>query len=83
MPNQAYVYLSRDTTISPADTYLGQIPFSIVLSGRSSSRTGYMMVPYGTAPGVCYLGVVADGSNSVSEINEHNNTNYAMVQVKG
>ncbi len=83
MPNQAYVYLSRDTTISPADTYLGQIPFSIVLSGRSSSRTGYMTVPYGTAPGVCYLGVVADGSNTVSEINEHNNTNYAMVQVKG
>jgi len=42
-----------------------------------------MPVPYGTAPGVYYLGAVADGSNTVSEINEYNNTNYAMVQVKG
>jgi subtilase family serine protease len=70
------VYLSSDTAITTADTYLGQRSVSSLAPGASTSATSSVTVPVSTTPGTYYIGVIADTSGSVVEANEANNAGY-------
>lgn len=64
--------LSTDATITTADTFVGSGPLPYLAAGQCAPVTlgGSAYVPDGTY----YLGVIADTSNSIQELNEGNNT---------
>ncbi|MCC3157714.1 T9SS type A sorting domain-containing protein [Hymenobacter sp. 15J16-1T3B] len=66
-------YLSTDNTLSTSDTYLNYTYGSTLSGGFSSSRTGSVYIPSGTAAGNYYILFVADYAAQVSETNETNN----------
>ena len=69
----AYFYLSADTGITTADTYLGNWSFSALAPGASANGKTTVTVPAGSPAGAYYVGAIADGTNKVSESNESNN----------
>jgi uncharacterized protein YkwD len=69
----AHFYLSADTGITTADTYLGSWSFSALAPGASVNGKTTVTVPAGSAAGTYYIGAIADGTNKVAESNEGNN----------
>ncbi|MCU0629486.1 MAG: CAP domain-containing protein [Methanoregulaceae archaeon] len=67
------MYLSSDTTITPADIFLGSCSVPGISAGSSVSLTGTAMVPSSVPAGSYYLGVIIDSANTISEIDEGNN----------
>ena len=68
-------YLSTDATITASDTLLGSNFASWGLSPGESEvwEPPTLIIPYGTAPGDYYLGILVDHLNQVTESNEDNN----------
>jgi subtilase family serine protease len=68
-------YLSSNATFeASADIEIGSRGVGLLVSGASSSGTGPLTIPAGTAPGGYYILARADGGGAVAESNEGNNT---------
>jgi subtilase family serine protease len=67
------MYLSSDTTITPADIFLGSRSVPGISAGSSVSLTGTAMVPSSVPAGSYYIGAIIDSTNTISEIDEGNN----------
>ncbi|HUU76512.1 MAG TPA: CARDB domain-containing protein, partial [Methanoregulaceae archaeon] len=81
LASKALIYLSHDMMITSGDTYLGSITVGVLPAGQSSSGTAWVTFHEGLGPGDYYIGVVADGSGTISESNENNNANSAIIHV--
>jgi RHS repeat-associated protein len=68
-------YLSTDNIIDTTDTFLGYRNVGITAAGAISANAGanYATVPANMAPGIYYLGAIADYSGLQSETDETNN----------
>lgn len=74
---QCHVYLSDNVLISPSDHYL--IFYwcnDDIAGGATRSSADLSFTVEGVPDGSYYLGVIADGSNVVTETNESNNMNF-------
>jgi len=69
------LYLSTDSTITTADTYLGyRTIFTALKVNATSTATTGVKIPTTMAPGNYYMGAIADYQNTIAETNEGNNT---------
>ena len=68
------IYLSTDNVITTADTAIGYRYVSSLSSGVLSAADTVITIPTSVAPGVYYLGVIADYANAVKETDETNNS---------
>jgi subtilase family serine protease len=69
---KVYFYLSKDSTITTADTPLGYRTISGLNAGASNTEYTNFTVPSNLS-GSYYVGAIADQSNDVFESNESNN----------
>lgn len=78
-----YFYLSKETSITSSDVYLGKVYLSSLSPGSQKTVMMSAMVPLSTPQGSYYYGAIADGSKVISETNEGNNAicSAAVVQV--
>ncbi len=69
------VYLSRDATITTADTFLNfaSNDFNIAAGAEAGFGNVTVTIPPDTAPGNYFIGMLADDTNRVDESNENNN----------
>ncbi|MBI3010201.1 MAG: VCBS repeat-containing protein [Candidatus Omnitrophica bacterium] len=68
------VYLSKDATITTADTLVGTYPFAAGLAaGYNTTTTKAFPLPTSLAPGTYYWGAIVDYNNALLEISETNN----------
>jgi Ca2+-binding RTX toxin-like protein len=70
----ASVYLSTDSTITTSDTWLATVSTSALGVGASDLEHVLLTLTAPANAGTYYLGVIADSSNAVTELNEFNNT---------
>lgn len=66
-------YLSGNTTISTLDLRLASCDMSALTAGGTATCSGPVNIPASVAPGVYYVGVVADDTGQVEESDESNN----------
>ena len=66
--------LSTDRVIEETDKKLGSTEVGILAAGANREQTKRFALPTGLAPGVYYLGAIADRSGRESELDESNNT---------
>jgi len=71
--------LSPNNTVGDGDdvALTPQRSVAVLNVNASSAATTTVTVPVGTAPGVYYVGAIADVNNAVTESNEANNTRLA------
>ncbi|MCO4763952.1 MAG: hypothetical protein KC502_20730, partial [Myxococcales bacterium] len=74
------VYVSTNSTISTADTYIGATTVTSLGSGATTTRTLNLKMPSKGA-GTYYIGAYADIENKVPEITSANNSIYQRVTV--
>lgn len=68
------IYLSSDAVITAADTYLaGNSNTGLAIGASFTWSAGTVSIPYNTAPGNYYIGILVDRAGAVSESNEANN----------
>lgn len=67
------LYLSTDTMITTADTFVGSRTLAALGAGLSSNVATNVTIPASLAPGTYYWGVIADYTSVLSESNEANN----------
>jgi len=76
-------YLSRDTTFSGDDKYLGGVDAPAIAGGSEFQvqylRTTYNLPPGTSANGIWYILGVADANNAVSELSETNNVRAELL----
>lgn len=72
------IYLSTDSTITTADTFLTSDAVASILAGSYSSESLSVTIPGTLASGTYYLGAIADYSNAISESNESNNPSVGV-----
>lgn len=77
------IYLSADSNITTADTWIGTRYVSGLAAGASSAGNSIPIIPASTTPGAYYLGAYADATNTVAETDESNNTRAMQVTVGG
>ncbi|HHI80637.1 MAG TPA: hypothetical protein ENK02_11735, partial [Planctomycetes bacterium] len=70
--NNGY-YLSTNSVITNSDTLLRAFALPSLAIGASSSNLSTVRIPSNVRTGICYLGVLNDRTNSISEANELNN----------
>jgi subtilase family serine protease len=68
------IYLSPDPVITTSDISLGQRYVVGLASGASSADSTTVTIPASVAPGVYYIGAIADSLKNVLETDETNNT---------
>lgn len=68
------LYLSTDAIITTADTFIGDITLLTPPTTYQSFQSVYGTVPRKLAPGTYYMGVFADYTDLVRELDETNNT---------
>lgn len=74
------LWLSHDeTTFSSADAFLGGCMSGPIKAGSTSTITCSGTVPYATEAGTWYLGLIADSSNAVAELDETNNVRSKVI----
>lgn len=73
--------LSHDETFSSADTLLGSCTSSALEAGSTSMITCNGTVPAATEAGTWYLGLIADSSDAVAELDESNNVRSKAITV--
>jgi Ca2+-binding RTX toxin-like protein len=72
------VYLSDDAVIDSSDNYLGRYTVDEILAGGAKLiDLTTVAIPEDLESGTYYVGVVADGSNTIKESDENNNTSIA------
>ncbi len=83
--NYARLVLSSDTVIDDGDLRLTKpsLQFSSLAASASAVLTGQVEIPTNVAPGVYFLGVIADPSGRVAEHDESNNTRAVEITVTG
>jgi Ca2+-binding RTX toxin-like protein len=74
----AGIYLSSDTALSTSDILLSPVSISALNPGGYDRKSVPLAFPGNLAPGVYYLGVMADKDAQVREGNESNNASYAI-----
>ncbi|MBC3542413.1 CARDB domain-containing protein [Rufibacter sediminis] len=74
-------YLSTNSTLDAADTFIGSSSGSAIYAGDYTSFYTSLTLPANTAPGTYYLIFAADYLNSVTESNETNNTASRQITV--
>ncbi len=75
-------YLSKDSTITPADTRLGGGSLGSLDAGAQfNAPTSTLLIPASTPLGAYYVGVLVDEGNGVAESNEGNNFRSVAVTV--
>jgi Ca2+-binding RTX toxin-like protein len=79
----AGVYLSTDGTITTSDTLLGTIAIPSLEANWSYVASVSVLFDGTDAPGSYYLGVIADQSAQVTEIDETNNASNAVPIILG
>ncbi|NTV00182.1 MAG: hypothetical protein HGA55_03555, partial [Methanoregulaceae archaeon] len=77
----AYYYLSKDTTFTPDDIYIGKDYCSSLSPGATKKSSFSGRIPKATEPGQYYFVALADGSLRVAETNEGNNAVSSTVPV--
>ena len=75
-PFTNHVYLSSDAQISQSDYQIDSQQFAALNSGSQNNSGTVQTTISGVPAGDYYLGIIADGANTISESNEHNNTGY-------
>jgi subtilase family serine protease len=75
----AGIYLSTDSTIATSDILLTTDQVAALASGASSTETLKLNLPAGLAAGDYYIGVIADHTNAIGELNETNNASPAKL----
>jgi subtilisin family serine protease/subtilase family serine protease len=76
-----HFYLSSDAVLSAGDSLIGTHSVGALTPGESSAGSTTVTIPSGTPVGTYYLFAKADGTNSVSESQETNNTSVKTVKV--
>jgi subtilase family serine protease len=76
-------YLSTDTLLNSADTYLGFADGFTLNAGSSATKTMFLKIPMKQSTGNYYILSFADHVNWVSENNEQNNVRYSNIFVQG
>jgi subtilase family serine protease len=74
-------YLSTNTVFDASDVLVGSRAVAPLAPGASDTAASAITIPAGTAPGNYYLIAAADGSNTVVETFETNNTRLIFVQI--
>jgi Ca2+-binding RTX toxin-like protein len=74
----AGVYLSADATITKSDTLVGSYATPALAAGSVDSESLVLNLPTNLAPGVYYLGIIANKTGAVSETNSTNNASNAI-----
>jgi uncharacterized repeat protein (TIGR01451 family) len=67
------IYLSTDTNVTTADFRLGARAIAVLAPGQTNSAVTSFNLPLTLAPGVYYLGAIADHVNQLQESDELNN----------
>jgi subtilase family serine protease len=75
------LWLSHDETFSSADVLLGSCTSSALEAGSKSTITCSGTVPAATEAGTWYLGLIADSSDAVAELDENNNLGSKAITV--
>jgi subtilase family serine protease len=73
--------LSHDETFSSADALLGSCTSNALEAGSTSTITCNGTVPFATEAGTWYLGLIADSSDAVAELDESNNLRSKAITV--
>ena len=74
-------YLSTDTTITSADTYLGEASYSLARDLPNYYQKSLTIPATLTVGKVYYLGAIVDSANTVVEKDETNNTSYTAIKI--
>nr|CRH07959.1 Putative RTX toxins and related Ca(II)-binding proteins. 20% identity to sraP Serine-rich adhesin for platelets [Candidatus Magnetococcus massalia] len=75
------VYLSANSILSSSDTLLGYESISSLAIGETKDDYIYVEIPDNIAAGKYYIGVYADYSKQVSEVNEYNNYDSTEIYI--
>jgi subtilase family serine protease len=75
------IYLSANSTIDAGDQVIGTRQVSAVGAGLSSTGAVSLTIPASTPPGTYYIIAKADGTDSVPEISETNNTRARTITI--
>lgn len=76
------IYLSSNTTLGSADTFLGTTTLPIIQAGQQASVTlTNLSIPATQATGRYYLLAFADSQRNVTEANESNNIANAAIDI--
>lgn len=75
------IYLSADSVITTADMLLTTDQVAAIAAGGFTVETGSVALPGGLAAGDYYIGVAADHSNAIAELDETNNASTGQ-QIK-
>ena len=78
-----HYYLSTNFAFDPGDLLVGSRPVPALAAGSSSAASTLLTLPAGTTPGNYYLISVADGTATVVETSEVNNTLFGILRVTG
>ncbi|NYT07502.1 MAG: hypothetical protein GKC05_04515 [Methanomicrobiales archaeon] len=70
---RAGIYLSGDSSITTGDILLGSVSLPGLATGSTTTLSGYVMIPVGVTPASYYLGIIADDTAVVEELDEGNN----------
>jgi subtilisin family serine protease len=82
-PSIVKYHLSKNYALDAADVLLAETRSAdLLLPNASSSGVTTVTVPAGTAPGLYYLVVQADGGGTVAESSETNNTSVRLIRVE-
>jgi subtilisin family serine protease/subtilase family serine protease len=71
--SQTRFYLSKNTSLEPADTLIGSRSVPALAAGAASSGSATVTIPQGTATGTWNLIAQADGEGIIAEALETNN----------
>lgn len=75
-------YLSKDATITSADTPLGDVNVTSLAAGVSQAISRTVAIPGNLSTGTYYIGVVADALGQVAESSESNNARVRSTKLQ-
>lgn len=81
-PSKAKIYLSKDALVSRDDLFLSSVNVPTLASGESYDAYPKINIPSGVDfSSFCYILILADADNVISENVESNNTNYFSLHI--
>jgi len=82
-PSTTGVYLSTDTSITPADMLLATVATPALEQGASDAETASPVLPDTLAQGTYYVGVYTDYNDQIGESSETDNASNAVRVILG